>query len=166
MGGSPQSLNFRVTGEPIPQGSMKAFVVMSKGKPRAVLTSDNPRTKPWKRDVAAAAEQAMKDAGIDLDADAALFDEAVMVKLTFWLTRPKSAQRRLWPSTKKADLDKLVRAALDALTNSRVIQDDALVVALSSVKLYATDGMEPGARISVSQVMVSTQDELEMELAA
>lgn len=62
----------------------------------------------------------------------------VKLAVSFTLPRPKSAPKwRLWPD-KKPDLDKLVRAIGDALTQSGAISDDAQIVLLSADKQYGT----------------------------
>ena len=63
-------------------------------------------------------------------------DVPVRVDLVFLLPKPPSRpkRRRCWP-TVKPDIDKLVRAVLDALT-SVVFTDDAQVVALRVDKDY------------------------------
>jgi Holliday junction resolvase RusA-like endonuclease len=67
----------------------------------------------------------------------------------FYLERPKSISRskRLLP-TVPPDLDKLVRAISDSLSDAGVWDDDAQVVALTAHKQYADDH-EPGADIIV-----------------
>ena len=62
-------------------------------------------------------------------------DCPVRVALWFAMPRPSSApkRRRTWPM-RHPDLDKLVRAALDAITQAGVIKDDARVVGLHAIK--------------------------------
>ena len=49
------TLTFDVLGTPVPQGSTRAFVRAG----RAVTTSDNVKTKPWRQDIAWRARQVM-----------------------------------------------------------------------------------------------------------
>jgi Holliday junction resolvase RusA-like endonuclease len=131
-------IEFRVYGQPIPQGSMKAFVV--RGRP--VLTSDNPRTRPWKHTVLLVARDAMHGAPP--------FTGPVNVNLWFYLSRPKSAPKGRVLPTVKPDLDKLVRAVLDALTAAGVWTDDSQVCNLIASKCYETGtGFPPHADIRV-----------------
>jgi Holliday junction resolvase RusA-like endonuclease len=46
------------------------------------------------------------------------------------------------------DLDKLIRAVGDSLTDSGVVIDDSRIVRISARKLYA-EGIAPGATIQV-----------------
>jgi Holliday junction resolvase RusA-like endonuclease len=131
---------FSVDGIPRPQGSMRAFV--PKGGRRAYLTSDNPKTRPWKTDVAAAARAGKL----------VIWQGPVAVGITFRLPRPKGhvGKSGLLPSAPhhpavKPDLDKLARAVLDALVEAGVIVDDSLVVRLAARKVYG----EPGASVRV-----------------
>lgn len=59
----------------------------------------------------------------------------VEVKATFYLERPKTVKRDS-PSV-RPDVDKLLRALLDALTQSGVIGDDAQVCRVYADKTYA-----------------------------
>jgi Holliday junction resolvase RusA-like endonuclease len=85
----------------------------------------------------------------------------VFVKLDFFLSRPKGhfgtgrnentlkPSAPVWPKT-KPDLDKLVRACLDAMTGM-VYADDSQVAALAVTKNYA-DGRQPGVHIEVEEM--------------
>lgn len=132
-----RTLTIDVAGEAIPQGSMQAFV---RGG-RAILTSDNPRLKQWRTAITTHVQARMRLTG------ATILDEPVTVRIDFWLPRPPSIpRRRVWPAV-RPDLDKLVRACLDALTTAAVYADDARVVELVARKHYA-DG-QCGVRIRV-----------------
>lgn len=142
VAGAPLSLTFVVYGEPIPQGSTKAFVVGG----RARVTNDNPRTRPWRALVNDAAHQAVQD-------DPPLTGP-ISVTLRFTLPRPKSRPARdRWPD-RRPDLDKLVRAALDSLTGC-VFNDDAQVTAITTTKMYVGHPealREPGLVVDVTPV--------------
>ena len=138
-------MRFTVVGIPVPQGSMKAFTRRGGGRP--IMTSDNARTRPWKDAVVWAAADALAEATIR---------GPVEVALTFRFGRPKShhGKRGLLPSAPRLpsvrpDLDKLVRAILDALVEASVMADDAQVVTLSATKDYAADWEHPGVDVSV-----------------
>lgn len=133
-------LGFTVRGEPAPQGSMK--VLPGRGRRRfPVLKPDNPRTTSWKARVSAEARIAAKG---QVFAPA----EALSVVLTFHLGRGDYVRRR-HPSV-KPDLDKLVRAVFDALTNAKVWKDDGQVVRVSASKHYAGPaGGDDGPRVDV-----------------
>lgn len=135
-------LDVFVPGIPQPQGSARAFV---RGT-RAVVTSDNPRLRPWRQAVTASAWEAYRGSSPEAG--------PVYVELRFVFPRPTShfGKKGLRPSAPahpavRPDLDKVTRACLDALTESGAIRDDSLVVELLAVKSY---GDEPGVRLVVS----------------
>lgn len=131
-------IEFFVPGIPVPQGSIRGFVVNG----RAVLTSDNTKLKPWRNSVTALAVAAMR--GHDR------FENAVAVKYVFTMPRPKSVKRA--EPTVKPDLDKLVRAINDALTQAGVWRDDSQVVESREEKRYETAGLAPGVDIEVREI--------------
>jgi Holliday junction resolvase RusA-like endonuclease len=149
-------LSFTVTGTPAPQGSHRAFVVNG----RAVVTHDSKKTRPWRQDVRQAALDAItaRVAG-QLEPGWAPFEGPLHVTITFRLPRPgyhygtgKNANR-LKPTAptfveKKPDLDKLIRATLDALGEAGVWRDDAQVARLIVEKEYATT-TPPGADVMI-----------------
>lgn len=131
-------LSFECAGEPLPKGSMRAFVNRRTG--RAVVTSDNPRSREWQRSVETAAMVAR--------AGAQPLSGAVHVQAHFYLTRPASLPRKVGhPIKRRADVDKLARVLLDALTRAGVFHDDAQVVTLVAHKAFA-EGALP-ARVVV-----------------
>lgn len=137
---SPDSVTFFVHGAPVPQGSKTAFVV---GR-RAVVTDQNrTKLKPWRETVAIAADMGRT------------FPGPVQVTLTFHLPRP---QRPRWfvPAV-KPDIDKLVRAVFDGLTDGGLIEDDARIVELHTVKMYGTP---LGVTVTVSEVRRGGPDEV------
>ena len=109
-------ISFRAVGAPIPQGSMKVInghVIHSRGSALAV----------WRSAVAWAA----KNAG------AVVTDKPIAMTMVFIMPRPKTVKREL--PTVPPDLDKLVRAILDALTGI-AYTDDSQVVSISAHKIY------------------------------
>ncbi|MGN6199997.1 RusA family crossover junction endodeoxyribonuclease [Humibacter sp.] len=119
-GAARDEVSFFVTGTPVPQGSKTAFVV---GK-RAVVTDQNRvKLKPWRETVAIAADMGRT------------FPGPVEVVLVFSLPKP---QRPRWfvPAV-KPDIDKLVRAVFDGLTDGGLIDDDARIITLTASKVYA-----------------------------
>ena len=127
---------FAVAGTPVPQGSTRAFVVNG----RAVTTSTSGQNlKHWRQSIAQAAQDArggeFADRGVP-----------VTVRLRFLLQKPKSAPKRVTQPTTKPDADKLIRAALDALTGV-VFADDSQVVTLTAWKEYAIGA--PGVSVEV-----------------
>ena len=125
-------VTFRVDGVPIPQGSKKAFVV----KKRAVLVDDNAaKLKPWRARIAAAADLGH------------MFDVPVVVRAVFYMPRPETVRRAL-PSV-KPDLDKLMRALGDGMTDGGLISDDSRIVTEILKKRYADETNPPGIDVCV-----------------
>jgi crossover junction endodeoxyribonuclease RusA len=140
-------LSFDVRGIPESQGSMRAFVAGGRahvvhGNPRSLLT--------WRADIAAVAREVI---GVD-----PLIVGPVQVQLHFRMPRiqahytPKGVLRPSAPIyvSTTPDLDKLIRAALDALTGV-AFMDDKQVCKLVASKHYA--GLEgPGVHVLVAHV--------------
>lgn len=130
MNGRPE-IAFDVIGVAEPKGSMRAFI--PKGWKRPIVTSTNKNLKSWESTVRERLQDVIRDTP-QATRDA-IFDAPIAVTLVFHLPRPKSSPRARY-STKKPDLDKLVRGSLDAM-NSVLFRDDAQVVAISTEKRYA-----------------------------
>ena len=140
----------RAYGTPVPQGSKRAYV--NKGTGRAnVVENDSARVRSWR--------QAVIDAWHD--GRDVLHLGPVSVDVTFYLPRPKGhygtgrnagtvrASALRFPAA-MPDLDKLLRAVLDALTDAGCWKDDGQVVAVSAAKRWA-DGQVPGALIWIGE---------------
>lgn len=146
-----RELRFTVVGLPVPKGSTKSFVYTpaAGGKPRAATTSDNPKTRGWQQTIANCAALELLRA----EYRGLFFTAGVELEVWFYLPRPlalqtKRATGRIYPHTKKPDLDKLARACKDAL--SKVVwNDDAQVTDLLVHKRYAATGQSPHAVIAV-----------------
>ena len=120
-------ISFTVYGTPQPQGSSRAFI--PKGWTRAVITSDNPKLKSWRQELADAALRAFKKGPIERDV-------AVGVTAIFYFSKPKSAKKSTHSKTTKPDVDKLLRAALDGMTGI-AYHDDAQVITASVGKYFS-----------------------------
>lgn len=131
------TVSFFVPGKPAPQGSKRHVG-------RGILVESSKEVGPWRERVALAAHQAM--------AGTALFDGAVAVTLYFILPRPKSAPKSCTPAAvKRPDLDKLIRACLDAITDV-IISDDSRVVTIYAHKRIAEIGETAGVEVRVEGV--------------
>lgn len=148
---------FSVLGNPVPQGSMRAFVVNG----RAVLTSSSKNLKEWRNLIAYQANSYLTETmgwGSTSTRLVGFFSYAEPVKVAakFYFVRPKSHLKKSGGLTKSAprskhskpDVDKLARAVLDALTGV-FFEDDSQVVFLTVEKLYADPGIGPGVEISI-----------------
>jgi Holliday junction resolvase RusA-like endonuclease len=110
---------FTVYAKPQPQGSARAF--RPKGWSRPVITTDNPKLKPYRQEVALTAMAAMESA-------APVFrDLPVELTTRFYFERPKSLPKRILHKTQKPDGLKCARAVEDALKGI-VYADDAQIV--------------------------------------
>lgn len=132
----------QVLGEPIPQGSMRAVA-------RGRIVSDNERLRPWRDTVAWHVRDAM--------AGREPLTGPLEVNATFVLPRPPSAPKRRWAPEKKPDLDKLLRALLDAATTGGAWVDDAQVVAVTARKVYATPTVLPQVQFLVVRLADSNE---------
>lgn len=121
-------IEFRADGVPVPQGSMKVIngrVLHSQGSALAV----------WRSTVAFSAKLA----------GAQVLDAPIEVTMVFIMPKPKTVKRLL--PTVPPDLDKLIRAVLDALTHI-CYSDDSQVVSINAHKVY---GASPGVEIRLAE---------------
>lgn len=65
----------------------------------------------------------------------------VSVQLIFYMRKPKTAKREF--PTVKPDIDKLIRAVFDGMTEARVWVDDSQVVSLSANMVYCKENDTP-----------------------
>jgi Holliday junction resolvase RusA-like endonuclease len=126
--------SFWIDGEPAPQGSKNGFVKNG----RVVMVEASKKVKPWRNAVELATKAQVSEP----------MTTPVEIALVFHVPRPKTVNRK-WPAV-KPDLDKLVRSTFDGLTTCGLYTDDALVIALSASKQYATDRI--GCQVIASEV--------------
>lgn len=131
-------IQFIVLGKPQPKGSTRSFGFRRKdGSIGAKTTSANPELRPWASAFSWEAKAAMGDLA------KAPRSSDIAVTLRFSLARPKghfNKKGELLPSAPqrpltKPDLDKLTRAALDAMTGI-VWSDDSQVTDIDARKDY------------------------------
>ncbi|MEI6796663.1 MAG: RusA family crossover junction endodeoxyribonuclease [Methanomassiliicoccales archaeon] len=138
---------FFVAGEPVPQGSTKGFYIEKIN--RVVITHGNANTTRWRERIATEAQRAdasRKARFFDLDREA-----AYEVRVNFLFTRPKSMPKKRTLHTKRPDLDKLVRAVLDGITDV-LIPDDSQVMSIAARKHYCLADEQPGLHIGVYRI--------------
>lgn len=123
-----------VHGTPAPQGSKKHV-----GRGRMVESSK--KLPAWRAAVEAAARSVT---GMDW----APFDGPVTVSGTIGIRKPNKTRFPTAPAG-PPDLDKLQRAIGDALTNAKVIKDDARIVHWDIRKVWADN--VPGANLTITQ---------------
>lgn len=132
-------VSVEVRGTPRPQGALQIGSGGHNGKKFHLYNRSGAPLADWRHAVASEARAR---------APKAPWSGPVVVALTFKLQKPKSApkSRRVYPA-KPPDIDKLVRAVLDALTGV-VFEDDKQVLQLWAEKDYGV----PGVRISVGRI--------------
>lgn len=138
---SQGALTVEVQGRPRPQGS--------KTVRRGRALEANPHSRSWRELVAMAARRGAEDKDCDP------FTGPVLVHAVFRFARPRTGSplRRAVPYTSATpDLDKLLRAALDALQVAGVLCNDCQVVAVSSTKKYVDTPEEEGLSLRVQPV--------------
>lgn len=131
-----EPLQFFVAGHPKGQGSKRHVG-------RGVMVEMSKDLGPWRRAIAEVASQ---------EADGRYFAEGVEVRAVFWFQRPGAHYgtgrnagyvKRSAPNyrTSTPDVDKLVRALLDALVIGGVLRDDRFVVRVEAEKRYGDPGV-------------------------
>lgn len=127
---------FEVIGLPAPQGSHSA--VMRGGRPSVIAGSSKAgraKHKAWRAAVADVARDVAEDRP---------HDGPLAVDITFRMPMPASRPKRVrdageWPCTVKPDIDKVIRATLDALADGGLIAGDSRVWKLD-VEQVEVDG--------------------------
>ena len=135
-------IDFFVSGVPKAQPRVKAFV---RGGHAGVYTPDS--AESWK--------QAVRRETV-ANAPESLVAWSVRVELDFFLPRPKAHHKRdgsvkanspVW-HCKKPDLDNLIKAVVDAITDTqRVWLDDSQICQISATKSYALNAVGCSVRI-------------------
>lgn len=143
-------LKFFIPGEPKPQGRPRA---MSMGKFTKVYSP----TTEWK--------EAVKFHAAKQRETCDMVDEAMMVTLRFYLTRPKSH----WGTGRNAgtvkpsapedavgsrcgDVDNLAKAVLDAMQDAKLISDDRFVIGLNILRQYALYDLPAGCKVTIQTI--------------
>lgn len=151
-----QSFSFFVPGKPETQGSKNAFGrawTDKNGKQRVAvaMVEQSKGLYQWRCDIGKIA--------LIMRPNMWRTDGLYTLHATFYMPRPKfhfnshgelKANAPIFHS-KAGDADKLLRACGDALTKV-CYDDDALIVAASSAKLYCKQGGHPGAHITVTRL--------------
>jgi Holliday junction resolvase RusA-like endonuclease len=125
-------VSLSVVGDPASQGSH----AIMQGR---IVQVNSKKHKAWRNAIT-------QTALATLPADWQPIDEPCELIVNFYMPKPASVKRSL--PTVSPDLDKLIRAVGDSLTDSGVVVDDSRIVRISARKLYAI-GIEPGATIEV-----------------
>lgn len=132
--------SFEVVGTPAPQGSKRHVG-------NGIMRESSTALAPWRATVAQAARLAA-GANPPLDGPLAL---SVTFRFPMPKSRPKAVREEGWAwKTTAPDLDKLVRAVGDALTEAGMIRDDARLASVCAEKHEAIGWT--GAQIVVREV--------------
>ena len=131
-------VSFHAAGTPAPQGS--------KTRTRFGFRESSDRVKPFRDAVVAAAARAA-------DAEYLLgpLTPPYAVELWFYIAKPRTTRAEHPVAPTVGDLDKLVRAVGDALTQSGPIRDDRFIVRLYAEKAWAVDE-DPGVIVRVREL--------------
>lgn len=127
----PMPISFTVYGKPLTEGSVSNFPYKKKDGRMGVRTVHQKGSElyAWRN---AIAEGFLLNGG-------KMTEQAVFVDVEFVFIRPKSVSERKRPyMIVKPDVDKLIRAVLDALTGV-AYKDDSQVIRVNAVKRYATE---------------------------
>lgn len=147
-------LHVTVLGEPIGQGAVSGGGQRtSKGGKVYHQPGYHTNRKvldPWRKAIREATEKAMAEFGLTEP-----LDEALSLSAVFSMTRGTTVTRE--EPTVAPDLDHLVRALCDSLTQAGAIKDDARIVEFGRVrKQYETPDLPPGVRFTLA-VLESAQ---------
>lgn len=154
------ALTITAYGHPAAQGS-KAYkghrTSKTTGRRVAVLVEQSKRVTPWRNRVTEAAtnaltvKHALRYGGRPADRPRPLTGP-IRADITFTTHKPTSApkRRRTYPAV-SPDLDKILRATFDALTDAHAWEDDGRVIQINTIQCYPgehPDALpEPGAII-------------------
>lgn len=155
-------VSFIVIGTPITEGSMMGIPFRRKGGKMGVnlIHTKDKELKGYRKSIANVADRYHDD----------LFSEnkdmAYAVSVVFYMERGKTVKRR-FPTVKgpgSADVDKLARAVLDALTKNvkygikGLFMDDVQVIRLKATKYYVDeDHPIPQTFITVKRILLSAE---------
>lgn len=150
-------MGFFVPGLPRPQGSMKPM--MARGGRGRIYMKQSPHLYEWREKVQVEAQRVMATRVAEAGEEFPITGP-VMLEVAFYFDRPKShpkiqPERDRGIKSNGADLDKLVRAIGDALTNSGIFEDDRQVASLVARKRYVgpPSGVdEQGAWVSITRM--------------
>lgn len=130
-------------GRPRTKGSMKpTHVRLGGGRCKVGLREDGEYSVPWKRAMIAA---------IRRQCEVGAWPGPVRVFSQFAFEREGYASDKTgWPVAHEyGDVDKLMRNLLDALTQSGLIKDDALVIKVHGLKCFVGEGEQAGVMFTV-----------------
>lgn len=129
-----RSFSCFVRGIPAPKGSKNAFIT---GGHAVVVDKNSKALRSWEAAVRGVLQDKWEGPPIE---------GPISIDLNFRLLKPPSVSKKRARPTVRPDLDKLVRAVLDALTGI-AFRDDAQVVSIAARKFYDA---ESGVQVSLA----------------
>lgn len=136
------ALRVFVAGTPAPQGS-KRYLGQRGGK--AIAVESSKALPSWRADVRTAIEHHIDDRKP--------ISGPVHIALEFVMPRPTSTPKRRTPAAvKRPDLDKLVRAILDAVGSAGAWGDDSQVTQIDASKRIAEIDERHGVHIEITEL--------------
>ncbi len=158
-------VTFTVIGEAVPEGSMHGIPIRRGKKMGVNLVHNNDKDlKKYRKAVADVADKFHDELFTDNK------DMPYAVSIVFFLPKGKTVKRKYPTVRGTGDIDKIVRAVLDALTENiekykikGVMSDDAAVIRIKATKFYVnTQYAQPQTIIRIKRVLLSTEvDDLE-----
>lgn len=148
-------LRFHQLGLPVPQGAIRHL-----GAGRPSVHANAATLKPWRAQIQSAAEETLKVTDTSPWFPPGSFPLAgnpIGLGVYFTMRKPVSAPKtRITYPISRPDVDKLVRAVLDALAAAGVYRDDSQVVWLETKKMFPGEDIHalhvPGVAVEVYDI--------------
>lgn len=140
-----RSVTVIVSGVPVGQGNMKAFVVA--GRPQ-VTHSNGSRLSAWRLSIA---DAVARQYGEEIE----LMSGPLRLSAAFRLPRPASLPKtkKRWPIGRRSgDLDHYLRALGDAVTGVLIDDDSQIVHVQELTKDFANVGAAPGVVFTLEEI--------------
>lgn len=137
------SVEWRVYGKPVTQGSLSSFPYMKKGGGMGVRTPQSKNVLDWRVVI----QKALMDEYPSINGTNPIFEKGIPVEswLYLYVAKPKSNKDTFPVNQRTGDIDKYARAVFDACTGY-IYHDDSQVVSLQTNKVYVPEE-EQGVRI-------------------
>jgi len=150
------SVRLSVDGECPSQGSMKAFPFRRKNSKKLGVNQTHQDAKGIHK-FRANVKDVCKNFHDDFYVDDA--DQAYSIVVTFYIKKPKTVKRKFPTRRNDKDLDKRIRALLDALTLSDVYnpfglyKDDGQVIKIVASKKYVdSKNVQPKTNVTITKI--------------
>lgn len=140
------TVEWRVYGKPVTQGSLTSFPYMKKGGGMGVSTPQSKKVLDWRTTI----RGALADKYPDLDGTEPLYGKGIPIDgcVHLYIEKPKSNKDVMPINQRTGDIDKYIRAVFDACTGY-IYYDDSQIVSVCASKVYVPIG-EEGVTIEFS----------------